>query len=82
MRALNTIHELMIVCYTKKELQIKVNEVGLNNLFNDNWDDLMDSIMVNPVLAGPCSVLPKYYFNADKYGYKQDCTGRFYRVRK
>ena len=66
MHVLNKIHNLMLNCTSTKELQYLVSEVALDNVFNESYDSVLDTVLVNPVLAADCTILPMYYLQASK----------------
>jgi hypothetical protein len=79
MHALNKIHNLMLNCTSTKELQYRLQDVALDNLFNGHYDSVIDSVLISPVLAAECSVLPMYYLRASTTsGLKQDRFGNWY----
>ena len=80
MKQLNKLHNLMINCNSKKELVEHVVNLSVDNIYNDQYDNVFDSVLENPVLAAECTVLHIYYFQPTSYGMKQDRNGTFYKV--
>ena len=80
MTVLNKIHNLMLNCKSTEELQFRVQDIKLTNFFSDHYDALIDSVLVNPVLASECTVLPIYYLQASAAsGMRQDRFGKWYK---
>lgn len=80
MNILSKIHNLMINCDSKRELQDHIVSLSVDNVYNDHYDALLDNILINPVLAANYSKIPIYYFKASSTsGMKQDKNGNFYK---
>lgn len=80
MNTLNKLHNLMLNSSSRSELRTLVFNLSLDNIYNNHYDNVFNSTIENPVLAGKCSVLPIYYFKASKTsGKKQDRFGQFYK---
>lgn len=68
-------------CTSKNELVEHVVSLSVDNVFNDQYDDILDNTLTNPVLAADCSKIPIYYFKASETsGMKQDRFGNWYNV--